>query len=149
MSSRILLAVLLASLAATPAVLASGPGQAATVDSDADRAPGKAGSRAEAARETREALEAYRRVLQEELDRLGERLAALEEQVRKSIRGATPEIRRRLEQLREQHAAAQRRLHELGDEGAQLWEDLRARMNRVVDELRREQEKAPAPDRRS
>jgi len=91
--------------------------------------------RSRAARETREALEAYRQVLEDELRRLKEWFD----------RATDPETRDRLRRAREE---AERQLDRLTDEAAKAWESIRSRMDVVVDDVRREHRRqAPQSER--
>lgn len=91
--------------------------------------------RDKAAEETREALDAYRDVLADEIRRLRE---WLDDAV---ARATDSETKQRLEAARE---AAEKRLDRLADEARKTWEDVRARMDAVVDDLEREFREAPS-----
>ena len=105
---------------------------------------GEPRNRADAAEETREALQAYRASLQDELDRLGERLAELEDKARAGLADARPETKERLEKLRQEHTAARRALDDLSAEAERAWDGIRSRMDRVIDDLQRKHDGASA-----
>lgn len=115
---------------AASVVLAGLPGMA-SAESDATS------SRRRAAEETREALSAYQRALEDELAQAERWLEGTKEKAEKEW---APEAR---EKLREQRDRARRDLERLTEEAQRAWESIRARMDRLVDDVKREHSEPP------
>ena len=79
--------------------------------------------RSKAAEESREALSAYRKALERELQDLESRAA-------ENPPGGT--------KLRDERAIAKKQLEELSREAGHMWESLRSRMDSVVDNVKRQ-----------